>query len=209
MPEIEIKDINNKVKGSVNLPEGIFGLPVRKDILHASVVNYLANQRQGTHATKTKGLVSGGGKKPWKQKHTGRARAGSIRSPLWRGGGTVFGPQPRDYSYRLPKNLKRRAVGEAFSAKVSDGAMTIVDTIVVDKPRTKEMVKILKNLGLEGKSVLIVLPEKDENILLSSRNIPGVKVARVADINPYEILTHETILITKGALDRVPEVCKL
>ncbi|MCL4476545.1 MAG: 50S ribosomal protein L4 [Nitrospirae bacterium] len=209
MPEREVKDINNKVKGSVNLPEGIFGLPVRKDILHASVVNYLANQRQGTHATKTKGLVSGGGKKPWKQKHTGRARAGSIRSPLWRGGGTVFGPQPRDYSYRLPKNLKKRAVGEAFSAKVSDGAMTIVDAIAVEKPRTKEMVKILKNLGLEGKSVLIVLPEKDANILLSSRNIPGVKVSRVADLNSYEILTHETILITKGALDKVPEVCKL
>lgn len=209
MPEREVRDINNKVMGSVNLPEGIFGLPVRKDILHASVVNYLANQRQGTHSTKTKGLVSGGGKKPWKQKHTGRARAGSIRSPLWRGGGTIFGPQPRDYSYRLPKNLKRRAVGEAFSAKVSDGAMTIVDAIAMEKPRTKEMVKILTNLGLEGKSVLIVLPEKDENILLSSRNIPGVKVSRVADLNPYELLTYETILITKGALDKVPEICNL
>jgi len=209
MPEREVRDINNKVTGSVNLPEGIFGLPVRKDILHTSVINFLANQRQGTHSTKTKGLVSGGGKKPWKQKHTGRARAGSIRSPLWRGGGIIFGPQPRDYSYRLPKNLKRRAVGEAFSAKVSDGAMTIIDAIVVEKPRTKEMVAILKNLGLAGKSVLIVLAEKDENILLSSRNIPGVKVSRVADLNPYEILKHETILITKGALDKVPEVCKL
>ena len=209
MPEREVRDINNKVTGSVNLPEAIFGLPVRKDILHTSVINFLANQRQGTHSTKTKGLVSGGGKKPWKQKHTGRARAGSIRSPLWRGGGTIFGPQPRDYSYRLPKSLKRRAVGEAFSAKVSDGAMTIVDTIAVEKPRTKEVVKILRNLGLEGKSVLIVLPEKDDNILLSARNIPGVKVSRVADLNPYEILTHETILITKGALDKVPEVCKL
>jgi len=209
MPEREVRDINNKVTGSVNLPEGIFGLPVRKDILHTSVINFLANQRQGTHSTKTKGLVSGGGKKPWKQKHTGRARAGSIRSPLWRGGGIIFGPQPRDYSYRLPKNLKRRAVGEAFSAKVSDGAMTIIDAIAVEKPRTKDMVAILKNLGLAGKSVLIVLAEKDENILLSSRNIPGVKVSRVADLNPYEILKHETILITKGALDKVPEVCKV
>ncbi len=208
MPEREVRDIKNMVKGSVNLPEEIFGLPVRKDILHASVVNYLANQRQGNHATKTKGLVSGGGKKPWKQKHTGRARAGSIRSPLWRGGGTIFGPQPRDYSYRLPKNVKRRAMGEAFSAKVSDGAMTIVDTIAVEKPRTKEMVTILRNLGLEGKSVLIVLPEKDDNILLSSRNIPGVNVSRVADLNPYELLAHEMILITKGALDKVPEVWK-
>jgi large subunit ribosomal protein L4 len=209
MPEREVKDTNNRVKGSVNLPEAIFGLPVRKDILHASVLNYLANQRQGTHASKTKGLVSGGGKKPWKQKHTGRARAGSIRSPLWRGGGTVFGPQPRDYSYRLPKNLKRRAVGEAFSAKVTDNAMTIVDTIAVEKPRTKDMVAILRNLGLEGKSVLVVIPEKDDNVFLSARNIPRVKVSRVSDLNPYEILTHETILITKSALDRVPEVFKL
>ena len=206
MPEIAIKDVHNKVKGSVNLPEAVFGLPVRKDILHTSVLNYLANQRQGTHATKTKGLVSGGGKKPWKQKHTGRARAGSIRSPLWRGGGTVFGPQPRDYSYRLPKSLKRRAVGEAFSAKVSDGAMTIVDAITVEKPRTKDMVAILRNLGLEGKSVLIVLPEKDENVILSARNIPGVKVSRVSDLNPYVILTHAALLITKSALDKVPEV---
>ncbi len=209
MPEIEVKDMNNASKGSVNLPEGIFGLSARKDILHTSVLNFLANQRQGTHATKTKGLVSGGGKKPWKQKHTGRARSGSNRSPLWRGGGTVFGPQPRDYSYRLPKNVKRRAVGEAFSAKYSDGAMTVIDTIAVEKPRTKDMVKILKNLGLEGKRVLVVLPEKNENILLSARNIPGVKVSRVDDLNPYEVLTHEKVLITKGALDRLPEVYKL
>jgi large subunit ribosomal protein L4 len=208
MPEREVRDIKNEVKGKVDLPEGIFGLPVRKDILHTSVVNYLANQRQGTHATKTKGLVSGGGKKPWKQKHTGRARAGSIRSPLWRGGGTIFGPLPRDYSYRLPKNLKRRAVGEALSAKVADGAITILDTITMEKPRTQEVVKILRNLGLEGKSVLIVLPEKDNTILLSSRNIPRVTVLRVTDLNPYQILTHETILITRAALDKVPEVCK-
>lgn len=206
MPDIEVKDINNTAKGSVNLPDDIFGLKGRKDILHTSVINFLANQRQGTHATKTKGLVSGGGKKPWKQKHTGRARTGSIRSPLWRGGGITFGPQPRDYSYRLPKNQKRRALGEALSAKLSDGDMTIVDSITIEKPRTKEMVRILKNLALEGKSVLIVLPEKDENIVLSSRNIPGVGIIRVMDLNPYEILTHDRVLITKGALDVITEV---
>lgn len=205
MPDIEIRDINNIAKGSVNLPDDIFGLKGRKDILHTSVKNFLANQRQGTHATKTKGLVSGGGKKPWKQKHTGRARAGSIRSPLWRGGGIVFGPQPRDYSYRLPKNQKRRALGEALSAKFSDGEMIVVDSIAVEKPKTKEMVKILKNLALEGKSVLIVLPEKDENIILSSKNIPGVGVIRVMDLNPYKILTHDRVLITKNALDVMTE----
>ncbi len=205
MPEIELKDIHNKIKGSVSLSEAVFGLPVRKDILHASVLNFLANQRQGTHATKTKGLVSGGGKKPWRQKHTGRARAGSIRSPLWRGGGTIFGPQPRDYSYKLPKNVKKKALGEALSAKLSSGEMTVVDAITVEKPRTREVVKILKNLGLEGKSVLIVLHEKDVNIMLSSRNIPGVKVARAKDLNPYEILTHERVLATKNALDMISE----
>lgn len=201
MPETELKDINNKIKGSVSLPDELFGLPARKDILHSSVKNFLANQRQGTHATKSKGLVSGGGKKPWKQKHTGRARAGSIRSPLWRGGGTIFGPQPRDYSYRLPRNLKRRAVGEALSAKLSSGEMTVVEAIAVEKPRTREMVGILKNLGLDGKTVLVVLPEKDGNILLSARNIPGVKVSRAMDLNPYEILSRQAVLITKGALD--------
>jgi large subunit ribosomal protein L4 len=201
MPAAELKDINNKVKGSVNLPEELFGLSARKDILHESVKNFLANQRQGTHATKTKGLVSGGGKKPWKQKHTGRARAGSIRSPLWRGGGTIFGPQPRDYSYVLPKNIKRRALGEALSAKLSSGELTIIDAISVAKPSTKEMVHILKSLGLEGKSVLVVLPEREENVMLSARNIPGVNVARVMDLNAYDVMRHSTLLITKGALD--------
>lgn len=209
MPRIEVKDIHNEVRGSVTLPDEMFGLSVRKDVLHVSVTNFLANQRQGTHATKTKGLVSGGGKKPWKQKHTGRARAGSIRSPLWRGGGIIFGPQPRDYSYRLPRSVKRRALGEALSAKVSEGEMIVLDSFELGQPRTKEMVKILRNLGLEGKSVLIVLPGKDDNVLLSARNIPGVKVARVTDLNPYEVLTHERVLMAKGALDKVGEVFAL
>ncbi len=201
MPETELKDTNNNIKGSVSLPEELFGLSARKDILHASVKNFLANQRHGTHATKSKGLVSGGGKKPWRQKHTGRARAGSNRSPLWRGGGTIFGPQPRDYSYSLPRNLRRRAVGEALSAKLSSGEMTVVEAITVEKPRTKDMVGILRNLGLDGKTVLIVLPEKDGNVLLSARNIPEVKVSRTKDLNPYEILSRQAVLITKGALD--------
>lgn len=205
MPQIELKDINNKVKGSVSLPEEVFGLSARKDILHSSVLNFLANQRQGTHATKTKGLVSGGGKKPWRQKHTGRARAGSNRSPLWRGGGTIFGPQPRDYGYKLPRNVKKRAVGEALSAKLSSGEMVVVDAIGIDKPKTKEMVNILKNLGLDGKSVLILIHEKNTPVVLSSRNIPGVKVARAEDINPYEILTHDRVLATKNALDIISE----
>ncbi|HET6514961.1 MAG TPA: 50S ribosomal protein L4 [Thermodesulfovibrionales bacterium] len=205
MPDIEMKDTKNNAKGKVSLPDTIFGLGKRADIIHASVVNYLANQRQGTHATKTKGLISGGGKKPWKQKHTGRARAGSNRSPLWRGGGTIFGPQPRDYSFKLPTNMRRRALAEALSAKLADGGLTVVEGIVIEKPKTKAIQEVIKNLGLDGKSLLIVLPEKNENILLSSRNIPGVRVARVMDLNPYQILTHERILMTADAVRAMTE----
>lgn len=206
MSGAEIRDTKNNVKGNVELPAQIFGLSARTDIMHASVVNFLANQRQGTHATKTKGLVSGGGRKPYKQKHTGRARAGSSRSPIWRGGGTIFGPQPRDYSYSLPKNVKKRALGEALSAKLQSGEIAILEAISIAKPRTKDMIEVLKNLGLEGKTVLFVLPEKDENVVLSARNIPGVKIARVRDINPYEVLKHDRVIITKDAVTIMSEV---
>lgn len=209
MPETDIKDLKNNNKGTVSLPENVFGCEAGKGTLHASVVNFLANQRQGTHATKTKGLVSGGGKKPWKQKHTGRARSGSSRSPIWRGGGTIFGPQPRDYSYKLPKKLKKKALGEALSAKFSSGSVTILDSMFIEKPKTKDMITILRNFGFEGKSVLIVLPERDENVRLSSRNIPGVKVMRAIDINPYAVMTSERLLVTQGAIGIISEACEL
>ncbi len=205
MPIVELKDTRNAVRGSLTLPASVFGQAERGDLMHASVVNYLANQRQGTHATKTKGLVSGGGKKPWKQKHTGRARAGSNRSPLWRKGGTVFGPQPRDYSYRIQKAVRRQALAAALSAKLSGGEITVVEELAFEKPRTKAMVEILRNLGLEGKTTLVVLPEKDDSVLRSARNIPGVHVARARDLNPYAVLIHERILMTKGAADVISE----
>lgn len=207
MPEINVKDINNKIKGSMSLSEEVFGLSARKDIMHQSVVNFLANQRHGTHATKTKGLVSGGGKKPWKQKHTGRARSGSNRSPLWRGGGTMFGPQPRDYSYGLSKTFRKRALREALSVKLASNEITITDSLSVEKPKTKDMLRIIRNLGLEGKNLLIVLNERNENVILSSRNIPGVKVLRASDVNPYEILSHDSILSTRDAVDAMSEAC--
>lgn len=205
MPELEIKDRNNKIAGKINLPEGIFGLAVKSDILHAAVTNFLANQRHGTHATKTKGLVSGGGKKPWKQKHTGRARAGSIRSPLWRKGGTIFGPQPRDYSYSMPKQAKRLALRAALSAKLADGEIAFIDDLSIEKPRTKDITSIIKNLGLEGQSLLIVIPENDDNIKLSARNIPGVNTMRAADLNTYSVISHDRLLITKEAVARIEE----
>jgi large subunit ribosomal protein L4 len=167
------------------------------------VTNYLANQRQGTHATKTKGLVRGGGRKPFKQKHTGRARAGSNRSPLRRGGGTTFGPQPRDYSYDLPKKVKRIAVKTALSIKISEGAITVIDGFSLTQPKTKDMVTTLKNLGFEGEKVLIVTPEKDEAVIRSARNIPGVRVVRVSDLNSYDVIVSNKLLMTKDAVSRL------
>ncbi|UCG78687.1 MAG: 50S ribosomal protein L4 [Nitrospirota bacterium] len=205
MADIEIKNMENKAVGKASLKDDVFGVPVNAGLLHSAVVNFLANQRQGTHSTKTRGKVRGGGKKPWRQKGTGRARAGSIRSPLWKGGGTTFGPQPRDYSYNINKKQKKLALKTALSSKLSDEQIIVLDELKVDSPRTKSMVAILGNLGLEGKKVLIVTKEKDENVYLSSRNIPYLKVKRASDINTYSLLTHEYILITKDALQAVQE----
>jgi len=206
MPEVEVKDGNNNTIGKITLRDDIFGVQAKQGIVHDAVINYLANQRQGTHATKTKGLVSGGGKKPWKQKHTGRARSGSIRSPLWRGGGIVFGPQPRDYSYNLPKKVRRLALMTAFQEKLSSGEVVIIDNLSLEKPKTKDMVSILKNLGLHDKSVLIVLPEKNDTILLSARNIPGVSVTRAMDLNTYDILSKNVVLMTREAAAKLEEI---
>jgi len=203
MPVVELKDRNNNIVGKINLRDEVFGLQAKPAVLHEVVTNYLANQRQGTHATKTKGLVRGGGRKPFKQKHTGRARAGSNRSPLWRGGGTTFGPQPRDYSYDLPKKVKRIAVKTALSIKISEGAITVIDGFSLTQPKTKDMVTTLKNLGFEGKKVLIVTPEKDEAVILSTRNIPGVRVVRVSDLNSYDVIVSNRLLMTKDAVSRL------
>jgi large subunit ribosomal protein L4 len=208
MPEINIKDKNNASVGKMDVPESIFGVTAKQGVLHSAVVNFLANQRQGTAATKTKGLVSGGGKKPWKQKSTGRARSGSSRSPLWRGGGTVFGPQPRDYSYSLPKKAKKAALNAAISGKLADGEIIVIDSFGLVKPSTKDMVLLLKNLGLTGKSTLIVVPEKNEAVLLSARNIPGVKVTRVTDLNPYEVAVNSWILFDRQAVEMLTEAGK-
>jgi large subunit ribosomal protein L4 len=206
MPDVEIKDKNNNIVGKMNLSDDVFDIHAKEGVVHSAVVNFLANQRQGTHSTKTKGLVSGGGKKPWKQKHTGRARAGSIRSPLWRTGGIVFGPQPRDYSYNLPKKVKRLALMAAFYRKLTDGEVVIIDNFAIEKPKTKEMKEILKNLGLNGKSILIVLPEKDNSIVLSARNIPTVSVTRSADLNTYDVIAHNVLLMTKDAAIRIADI---
>lgn len=200
MPEIEIKDRDNRTVDKIQIRDDFFGGRTKPGIMHQAVVNFLANQRQGTHSTKTKGLVSGGGKKPYRQKHTGRARAGSNRSPLWRGGGTIFGPQPRDYSYKVPKKVKRHALMGALHEKLVSNEIVIVDSISIEKPKTKEMLSILNNLGLAGKSLLIVLPERNDSVVLSARNVPGVKVARAMDLNTYDVLAANMLLMTRDAL---------
>lgn len=208
MAEIDIRDKNNSTVGKMTVPDTVFSRAAKQGAVHNSIVNYLANQRQGTSATKTKGLVSGGGRKPYKQKGTGRARAGSSRSPLWKGGGTVFGPQPRDYSYRLPRKAKKIALHSVLSAKLADGEMMVIDGISLDKPCTKDVLVLLKNLGLSGKTTLIVMPEKNENLVLSARNIPGVKVTRVTDLNTYEVAVHNMVLITRQAVEMLAEADK-
>jgi len=207
MLEVDVLNIENRPIGRIGLPEEIFGALVNKRILHEAVRNYLANQRQGTHATKTRGMVSGGGRKPWRQKKTGRARHGSIRSPLWKGGGITFGPQPRDYSYRLSKKVKWSALSTAISAKLNDGEVIVVEDLTLSGPKTKNLLSILKGFGLKENSVLIIIPDKDSALELAARNIPGVNIGRVVDgLNVYDILAHEKLLITKGAVECMREV---
>jgi large subunit ribosomal protein L4 len=206
MPEINIKDSNNNIVEKITLRDDVFGVRAKEGVIHEAVVNFLANQRQGTHATKTKGLVRGGGRKPWRQKHTGRARSGSVRSPLWRGGGIVFGPLPRDYSYNIPEKVKRLALMAAFQEKLSAGEVVVVNNFNIEKPRTKDMISILKNLGLNDKSVLIVLPGTNNTVELSARNIPGVGIVNVSDLTTYDVVAFNTLLMTKEAVTRLEEI---
>lgn len=188
---------------NVQLDEGKFGGPVRKTLLRDAVIMYEANKRQGTASTKTRGEVAGGGRKPWVQKHTGRARAGSIRSPLWKGGGVVFGPKPRDYSYAIPKKARKLALFSALTARIRDNELVVVQDLNFDAPKTKQMVGVLKALGINGERCLIVIPKTDEMVWKSARNIPSVKVMTSAELNAYEVLKPKKILLTKEALSNI------
>ena len=185
------------------LKEQIFGIKTRPHLLHKTVVMQLNNRRSGTAATKSKGFVRGGGKKPWRQKGTGRARAGSIRSPIWVGGGTIFGPQPRDYSFRMPRKARKEALLSALSLKNRDGKIIVVDKLELEEAKTKLMVKALAELKVT--SALIVISQPDATIERSSRNIPAVKVLRVEGLNVYDLVRYEHLILTEGALKLLEE----
>jgi len=205
MPKVALYDMTGSQIGDIELSDDIFGVKVNTHVMYEAVKNYLANQRQGTQSAKTRAEVRGGGRKPWRQKGTGRARQGSIRAPQWKGGGVVFAPKPRDYSYSIPKKVKRLALKSALSSKVEDLEIIVVDQFVLEQPKTKEMVKVLKNLN-SGKKALIVIPERDEAVVRASANIAGVKTKYVNTINVYDILNCDSLIITKEAVNKVEEV---
>lgn len=205
MPTIDIYNAGGDVVGSMDLNENVFGADVRTDVMHEVVVNYLANQRQGTQSTKTRTEVRGGGIKPWRQKGTGRARQGSIRAPQWVGGGVALGPKPRDYRYAVNKKVRRLALKSALSAKVQDSEIIVLDAFEAPEIKTKQVAELLKNLKVTEKA-LIVLPENDKNIVASARNIKGVDTTYVGAINTYEVLSHTKCIILKDAVTKLEEV---
>ena len=204
MPNVALYDIKGNTVGEIALSENVFGQPVNESVLHDVVVAHLANCRQGTQSALTRAEVSGGGKKPWRQKGTGRARQGSTRSPQWRHGGVVFAPKPRDYSIRVNKKVKRLAMKSALSSKVEGNELIVFDELNIEAPKTKEMVKVLNTVDV--KKALIVLADKDEAVERASANIPGVKTTLVGTLNVYEILKYEKLILTKASVEKIEEV---
>lgn len=190
--------------GTIELPGAIFGEPLRRGLLSDVVRMQTAGRRAGTSATKTRAEVSGGGKKPWKQKGTGRARAGSTRSPLWPGGAIIFGPQPRDYSYGMPKQARRTALRSMLAQKLREERLTILDKIEFSEIKTKQFIAMLSSLGIDD-SVLVVIDDADSNVELSGRNVPNAKVLRAAGLNVYDLLRYHHLVVTKAALERIKE----
>ena len=205
MPKVDVYNINGQKVGDIDLSDNVFGVEVNEVAMHSAVVNALANARQGTQSTKTRAEVRGGGRKPWRQKGTGRARHGSIRSPQCTGGGVALGPKPRSYSYTLPKKVKRLALKSALSSKVLGKNIIVLDDLRLEAIKTKEMVNILNNLKVDS-TALIVLPEIDRNVVLSARNIEGVQTTTANNINTYDILKHNKFIVTKEAVSRIEEV---
>ena len=204
MPNVALYDIKGQNIGDIALSENVFGQPVNTAVMHEVVVAHLANCRQGTQSAKTRSEVSGGGKKPWRQKGTGRARQGSTRSPQWRHGGVVFAPKPRDYTIRVNKKVKRLAMKSALSSKVEGNELVVFDALNIEAPKTKEMVKVLK--AVDVNKALIVLADKDDAVERASANIEGVKTTLVGTLSVYEILKYEKLILTKASVEKIEEV---
>lgn len=204
MPVVEVKNLNNKKVSTLELREEVFAVKVKQALLHEAVRHYLASQRRGTHKTKTKGDVRGSGRKPWRQKGTGRARVGSIRSPLWRHGGTTQGPQPRDYSYSLPRKVLLGALRGALTAKFEEKKMIVVDKLELENHKTKVLRTALDKLGAE-KSLLIVEAEGNANLERASRNLPRVKLVATQQVHPYHVLAHDRVLFSRAAVEKLQQ----
>ena len=205
MPKVDVYNMQGKKVSDVELSEAVFGIEPNENIVHSALVNYLANQRQGTQSTKTRAEVSGGGRKPWRQKGTGRARQGSIRAPQWIKGGIALGPKPRSYSYRINKKEKQLAIRSLLSAKVLDNELTVVDKLEVKEPKTKVMAKALTDLKVEGKT-LIILADRNDNVLRSSRNIEGVKTIELNTINVFDLLNCNKLVLPLDTVKKLEEV---
>ncbi|MGI6603652.1 MAG: 50S ribosomal protein L4 [Firmicutes bacterium] len=205
MPRVPLYNLQGETVGEIELSDSVFAVPMNSGLIHQAVVRHLANRRFGTSDTKTRAEVRGGGRKPWRQKGTGRARVGSIRSPLWRHGGVAFGPHPRSYAQDLPKKMRRLALKVALSEKLRSGELMVLEGLELPEAKTKQMVKVLNHLG-SPKKALIVTPERDEVVQRSARNIPGVLATVVSALNVYDLLNYGRLIITKDAVARVEEV---
>ena len=205
MATVKMLNMEGAEAGTIELKDEIFGIEPNENAVHVVVKNYLANQRQGSQSAKTRGEVRGGGRKPFRQKGTGRHRQGSSTDPSQIGGGVVFAPKPRDYRYTVPKKIRRLAMLSALSAKVADGEIIVLDKLAMDEPKTKAMAGTLKNIQAEKKA-LIVMADKDENVVKSAANIPGVRTALVSTMNVYEIVNHTSFIVTKEAIEKIEEV---
>lgn len=205
MANVSVYNMEGKEVGKIDLNDAVFGVTVNEHLVHMAVVQFLADRRQGTQKAKTRSEVSGGGRKPWRQKGTGHARQGSTRSPQWTGGGTVFAPTPRDYSFKMNKKEKRAALQSALTDSVNENKLIVLDDLKLDDIKTKDFAKVLENLKISGKA-LFVLGDNDKNVVCSARNIPAVKTAQTSELNVYDVVNAKTLVITKDAVVKIEEV---
>ena len=204
MADVSVYNIEGKEVGSIELNDAVFGVEINEHLVHMAVVNQLANNRQGTQSAKTRSEVSGGGRKPWRQKGTGHARQGSTRAPQWTGGGIVFAPKPRDYSFKMNKKEKKLALLSALTSKVADNKIVVLDEFKLDEIKTKKFAEVMNNLKVS--KALVVLEGENKNVVLSGRNIPTVKVSATNEINTYDVLKYDTLVVTKAAVEKLQEV---